>query len=313
MSSSVRRAGPVFESSVGVRVWIFCNASAGRSISDDDLRTLVESAGHTVVDLVSPRDDAHPQMEGVDLVVAAGGDGTVASAAAALEGTSIPLAILPLGTANNIAASVGVSGEITDLIASWNHARRVPFDLGHARAGSKTWLIVEGAGGGLIPSGIAAAERQQDADVEAAEHPEVEVATAVETFYDVLSTLAPVRQTLVLDGNPVSEELLLFEILNIRSVGPKLVLSPDASPSDGLFDVVLAGPSERAALLAYLENLIDGRPARLSLPTHRARSVTIEGCSHLHVDDERVDLHRLGKVSIDISPAALTLLVNRRP
>ena len=112
-----------------------------------------------------------------------------------VAGTSTPVAILPLGTANNVATSMGIGGEMTELIASWHRARRVPFDLGHARAGSKTWLVVEGAGGGLIPAGIAAAERQRHSQEEAAPpHPSAEVATAVRAFYDVLDDLEPVRQ-----------------------------------------------------------------------------------------------------------------------
>ena len=293
-----------------MRVWILCNESAGRGISDDDLRTLVERGGHTVVDLVKAGDeDGHPDPTDVDLIVAAGGDGTVASAASMVAGTSTPVAILPLGTANNIATSLGIGGEMTELIASWHRARRVPFDLGHARAGSKTWLVVEGVGGGLIPAGIAAAERRHSQAETAAPHPSAEVATAVEAFYAVLEDLEPVRPKISLDGVVFSEDLLLFEILNIRSIGPNLVLSPDASPSDGFFNVVFAGPSHRADLRAYLEDVMNGRRALLSLPTHRARSVTIESASELHLDDERVELDRLDNVAIDISPGALTVLL----
>ena len=227
-----------------------------------------------------------------------------------VAGTSTPVAILPLGTANNVATSMGIGGEMTELIASWHRARRVPSDLGHARAGSKTWLVVEGAGGGLIPAGIAAAERQRHSQEEAAPpHPSAEVATAVRAFYDVLDDLEPVRPRISLDGVVFSEDLLLFEILNIRSVGPNLVLSPDASPSDGFFNVVFAGPSHRADLRAYLEDVMNGREAFLSLPTHRARSITIESASQLHLDDERVNLDSFGNVAIDISPGALTMLL----
>ena len=294
-----------------VHVWILCNESAGRSISDDDLKTLVEDAGHSVADLVSTRGDGdHPDLTGVDLVVAAGGDGTVRSAAKVVAGSSTPVTILPLGTANNIATSVGLGGEITDLIASWHHARRVPFDLGYARAGSKRWHVVEGAGAGLIPAGIAAVERQKPSEAETAStHPAREIASAVKAFYGVLDRLEPVRQTVRLDGTVLSEDLLLCEILNIRSVGPNLVLSPGASPSDGFFNVVLAGVSHRQALRTYLEHVMNGRQADLSLPTHHARSITIDGWSQAHVDDKRVDVSRLGSVAIDIRPGACTMLL----
>ncbi len=293
-----------------MRVWILCNESAGRSISDDDLRTLVENAGHTVVDLVSARNTkARPDPAQVDLVVSAGGDGTVAAGAEIVSATPIPLAILPLGTANNIATSLGLAGEMTDLIASWHDARHVPFDLGYARLGSTTRLIVEGAGCGLIPAGIAAAGRKQRSRDEAEAHPATEVIAAAQTFYDMLDDLEPVRQTVVIDGAALSEDLLLLEILNIRSVGPNIVLSADGSPSDGHFDVVFAGPAHRAGLKTYLEDLMSGQPSRLSLPTRRAQSVTMSGCAEVHFDDECMDLHRHDTVSIDISPGAIVVLV----
>jgi diacylglycerol kinase family enzyme len=46
----------------------------------------------------------------------AGGDGTAANAARTVAGRAIPLAVLPLGTANNIARSLGYVGSIEELI-----------------------------------------------------------------------------------------------------------------------------------------------------------------------------------------------------
>ncbi|MEM0981113.1 MAG: diacylglycerol kinase family protein, partial [Cyanobacteria bacterium P01_H01_bin.58] len=45
--------------------------------------------------------------QGVDLVVVSGGDGTINAAAEALVETSIPLAIIPRGTANAVASALG--------------------------------------------------------------------------------------------------------------------------------------------------------------------------------------------------------------
>jgi diacylglycerol kinase family enzyme len=291
-----------------VNVWILCNEGAGRSFSVEDVRHLVERAGHAVVGVAKEYDSGTPfENSHVDLLVAAGGDGTVATVAGIALRTGAALAILPLGTANNIAMSLGVKGAVADLIASWTNARRRSMDLGFARAGSKEWLMVEGAGGGLVPAGIAAAEVALRHENDAA--PTAEVASAVRCFRDALLYLEPRPWTLIVDGKKISKTFLLVEVLNIRSVGPNLLLAPDADPSDGFFDVITAEPSHRDQLMSYLENRAEGRDAVLSLPRFRAREVVIESCAELHIDDERIDTCNLGPVSIRIEPAAITVLV----
>ncbi len=290
-----------------MNVWVLRKEHGGRNVSDVGLRQQLKDAGHTVVDLVNIKDaETRRPQPGVDLIVAAGGDGTVATAASLVAGTSTPLAILPLGTANNIATSLEIDGDVRKLMSSWHNARRVPFDLGHVRAGSKDWLLVEGAGGGLIPAGIAAAESALNS---ADEHPSAEVAAAVWLFYNVLKGLEPIRRTITVDGKRLSEELLMFEVLNIRSVGPNLVLAPDATPSDGLFDVVLAEPKHRVTVLEYLQSRMDGNVGRLTLPCYRASHVHIDSCEEMHIDDERIDTCGPEGIDIDVEPGAITLLM----
>jgi diacylglycerol kinase (ATP) len=243
----------------------------------------------------------------VDLVVAAGGDGTVATVAGIALRTSAALAILPLGTANNIATSLGVRAPAPELVASWSTARRVPFDLGLARARSKEWLVVEGIGGGLVPAGITRAQRTQKARQEMA--PAAEVAAAVRSFWEALVDLEPRPWTLTVDGKQLSNEFLLVEVLNIPSIGPNLVFGPDATPSDGYFDVVMAQECHREELVTYLERRSQGRESRLALPRYRAREVALDHCTELHIDDERVDACNWGAMSIRVKPAAITVLV----
>ena len=59
-----------------------------------------------------------------DIVAVAGGDGTVGKVARELIEKRIPIAVLPLGTANNIAKSLGIADiPLQDLVASWTAAR----------------------------------------------------------------------------------------------------------------------------------------------------------------------------------------------
>jgi diacylglycerol kinase family enzyme len=290
-----------------VNVWILCNEDAGRSLSAEALRHLVQEAGHSLVGVAKTYDDVRRLPAGsFDLVVAAGGDGTVARAAGIALNTSAALAILPLGTANNIARSLGIERPAQELISSWASARRVPFDLGSARAESNEWLVVEGIGGGLVPAGIARAERDQRTRRDMP--PAAEVAAAVGTFRDALVDLKPCGWSLVIDDRRIADEFLLVEVLNIPSIGPNLVFGP-ASPSDGYLDVVMARERGRAALLDYLERRAEGEHTHLSLPCYRSRHITIERCLELHIDDERVDTCGYGPISVRVKPAAITVLV----
>jgi len=130
----------------------------------DVLRHTIERAGHEVCHIAQQDDDLERLLEDTtDLVVAAGGDGTVVNAASLVAGRSVPLAILPLGTANNIARCLGIEGPIEKLIARWARAPRIPFDLGVVAGTHGQARFVEGVGAGLIPEGIAAVRAQPDA------------------------------------------------------------------------------------------------------------------------------------------------------
>jgi diacylglycerol kinase family enzyme len=85
----------------------------------------------------------------VDLVIAAGGDGTVHKTAWQIIDSGIPLAILPLGTANNLARSLGFAGSADEILQSLHCGKGRPFDVGVARSGSQT-ITLEAAGGGCL-------------------------------------------------------------------------------------------------------------------------------------------------------------------
>ncbi len=68
-----------------------------------------------------------------DIIAVAGGDGTVDKVARHMGGRATPIAILPVGIANNIAHGVGLTGRaLEQWIMEWESARRVNFDVGKA-------------------------------------------------------------------------------------------------------------------------------------------------------------------------------------
>src|SRR6476661_6500007 len=89
---------------------------------------LLERAGYSVSYFPAKHSDlgdalGHP----AEIIVSAGGDGTVARVVREARSDGPPIAVLPLGTANNIARSLGIGGPIEDLVAGWPEARARPY------------------------------------------------------------------------------------------------------------------------------------------------------------------------------------------
>jgi YegS/Rv2252/BmrU family lipid kinase len=70
--------------------------------------------------------------EGHDLVVVGGGDGSVGCAAARVAGTETTLGILPLGTANDLARTLHLPGDVAAACAALADGKVVDIDLGRA-------------------------------------------------------------------------------------------------------------------------------------------------------------------------------------
>jgi len=286
-------------------VSLLYNPQAGSGTPLDHIRGAIEQQGHDLVRVVESHADIEHLLEDTpDVVVAAGGDGTIARAARMLARRRIPLAILPLGTANNIARSLAIEGSIDDLVAAWHTAGRVRLDLGIAEGDWGRQAFLEGVGAGLIPAALADMQTRSDGDDLPA--PE-KVAGAIRTTGKVLSDLQPVEMTIVADGARTSGAFLLVEVLNMRAIGPNLLFSVDATPSDGFFHVVMAGEEHRDEIGRYLEEVLVRPGAALNLPLTRARHVTLQGASDIQLDDEVMSSP--GRiVSMRIDEGALELL-----
>jgi diacylglycerol kinase (ATP) len=290
-----------------MRISLLYNASAGVGVSSEELRSLVESCDHEVIHVVEKDDDLEEALDGaVELVVAAGGDGTVSRAAGMLAGKDVPFAVLPLGTANNIAKSLGLVGSLRDMIGRWRRAGVKTLDLGILRGSwGESWFI-EGAGAGLVPSGIVTMEGEPDPDGESLD---ARLNRARQRYLEVVERLKPREWSLTIDGTPVEGRFLLVEALNMRSVGPNLEFGRRVDPSDGRLSLVIAKEEHRQAVADYLRDLIAGHAGRLRLPTWQARHIDIDGLDEMHVDDEVRHWPSMGPVSIDVEPAAVRILV----
>jgi diacylglycerol kinase family enzyme len=150
------RCGPVPPAPVQVQ-WpqtvavIFNPSSSGDSASErgECIRRAIEATGRKLIWLETTREDSGQGLakdavgEGADLVIATGGDGTVMACATALAGSEVPLAVLPLGTGNLVAANFDIPTDFDQALEiAWPAGRRI--DLG--AIGDGRFVIAAGMG-----------------------------------------------------------------------------------------------------------------------------------------------------------------------
>jgi diacylglycerol kinase (ATP) len=266
-----------------VRVTLMHNPGAGKqAMTPDALKKLLAAEGHEVR-YQSAKEDGWKKAlkKPADLVVVAGGDGTVARVTRRMVGRGIPMALLPSGTANNIARSLGlVQRPFEELVRAWPDARRVKLDVGVARGPWGERYFVEGIGAGLFARLLAKPAKK----VKKSRRP---VEGGLERLRKVAESYEPLEVRAKLDGQDISGRYLLLEALNLRYVGPNLHLAHDSNPGDGQFDVIMATEEERSRLVYYLEHWQDNRDRLAMLPTRRGRRLQIEWTGfELHIDDK---------------------------
>jgi diacylglycerol kinase (ATP) len=222
-----------------------------------------------------------------ELVIVAGGDGTVAKVAAAIAGRDIPLAILPVGTANNIARSLGLVGGWGHIVAGLRSAPRKRLDIGVARGPWGERRFVEAAGVGLFARAVALLNDSEVQPVAELVKDEPNFETALRLLRHLVNDYSPRQWRVTLDGRDLSGRYLLLEAMIIRLIGPHLHLAPDADPGDGLFDVVLVSEDQAEALLRYLGHRLEREATLPALTVHRGRRLELLWTEpEIHFDDE---------------------------
>jgi diacylglycerol kinase (ATP) len=276
-----------------VRVTLIHNPGAGKQGkgSAEQMIAALTDAGHQVR-YQSSKDDGWKKAlkKSADLVVVAAGDGTVARVTRRMVGRGVPVALLPSGTANNIARSLGlVERPFEELIRGWEGARRVKLDVGVAAGPWGERYFVEGLGAGLFASLLVKSESKGKKKARTQKVPKGTRAVdgALRRLRELAEVLEPVKVKARLDGKDISGKYILFEAVNLRYIGPNLHLAHDSNPSDGELDVVLVTEAERKRLVYYLDHWQDDRDRLAVLPSKRGRRLELEWSGFpLHIDDK---------------------------
>jgi diacylglycerol kinase (ATP) len=264
-----------------LRVTLIHNPGAGdEEGSGEGLVRRLAAAGHEIRH-ASIRDEGWEAAldAPADVVAVAGGDGTVAPVVVALRDRGVPVALIPEGSANNIARTLGLCDAPLDP-RRWEGAARRRLDVARAAAGGEERELVESVGGGVLADLLHRAE---------AEPGDPGGAGSLRRGRDLLrraiaEAAAPAWEVTV-DGRDRSGRYVAVEAMNIRESGPRLPLAPDADPGDGLLDLVLVAPEHRHRLARLAEP--PGVPHEpLTVVRGRRLTVRVPPGVPLHLDDD---------------------------
>jgi len=275
-----------------VRVTLIHNPGAGRQENDAKaLMKLLRRAGHKPRYQSSKEEDWDRVLDKrADLVVVAGGDGTVAAVARRMVRRGVPVAILPSGTANNVARSLGLLNKpFEELVRGWRDARRVPLDVGLASGPWGERYFIEGIGAGLFAGLLVRSEQNKGKKEKEnkTKGPAKVVDGALRRLTELAEVAEPVEIGAQLDGVDISGNYLLFEAVNLPYIGPNLYIAPDTRAGDGKLEVVLVPESQRSRLVKYLEHWHENRERPSLLPSRRGKHLQIEWTGFaLHIDDK---------------------------
>ncbi len=243
--------------------------------------------------------------EGVDVVIAAGGDGTVRAVAAALAGTSTPLGIVPLGTGNLLARNIDLVLDKTEWalrIALWGRNRSI--DVGQARIAedgpTHVFTVITGLGFDAAVMADTNSELKTKlgwlAYVEAGSRKLVGKPSHVKiTFDDDYRVSARVRS--VLGGN-------------CGKLQGGIQLMPDAVIDDGLLDVLIVSPKNLGQWVGVVASVIGGKSSRgLHTESRRCQKVVIESHDEVDVQFDGDPVGRSSYLAMQVLPSALTVRV----
>lgn len=300
------------ESAVAPRVRIIVNPASGttQQVGLDELEDVVDWLEEQGIPAeLCPTERAGHAAElareavkaGMDMVVAAGGDGTVNDVIQPLAGQTTALGVLPMGTVNVWAREMNIPLNTADAREVLLHGVRRRVDLG--RAGSRYFLMMSGIG---FDAEVARRVEQSQSWLKRLGLKLFDyLATA-----GILSVTQPsTRIWMRSDGRRRSVNALMVLIGNTRLYGGAFTFTNKALADDGMLDVIVISSGGVLHRLGVLARAALRRPSLGPRVRYsRTRSLRLEAASPVPV---QVDGEVIGTLPMTFTaaPKALTVVV----
>ncbi len=246
---------------------------------------------------------AQAVREGVDLVLGAGGDGTIRVICSGLAGTGVPFGLIPAGTGNLLAKNIGIP---LDEAAALD----VAFD-GVDKAVDLVQLSVDGGPPDhfAVMAGIGI-----DAVIMEGTDPNLKRAVGSAAYFVSAARNAnhPALQVTVTvdDEPPLRRKAHVIVIGNVGFLQANIQLIPDARADDGLLDVLIASPRGIRDWVRLTTQVLTRQrrtDAQLDRLTGRKVTISVDGRDHFQVDGDTVG--ECSTMTAEVRPRALLMRV----
>lgn len=235
---------------------------------------------------------AESAMQGVDIVVAVGGDGTVNEVARALIGTSTALAIIPCGSGNGLARHLHIPMEAKQAIEAINHGELQSIDYGLIN-GTPFFCTCGMGFDAFVSLKFAKAGRRG-------------VLTYLEQTLLESLKYKPETYELETEDGTYRHQAFLIACGNASQYGNNAYIAPRATLTDGLLDVTVLEPftvMDVPSLAFQLFNKTIDQNSRIK--TFRCRRLTVKRTAPgiVHFDGDPMTTSE--QVDIELVPAGL--------
>jgi diacylglycerol kinase (ATP) len=273
-----------------LKTCVILNPAAGSAENTDALREKLRGLRDCKLEVTQEADDARKFARravaaGCELIVSAGGDGTlnevVNGIAAANSGCRI--GIVPLGTGNDFARSIGLPTKVDDCLELIACGQTKPIDLVRVESDQVRYFVNVSAGGfsGLV-------DEKLTPEIKKTWGPLAYIRGAAAA----LPALRAYKTTITFDRtDPVEMSLYNVIVGNGRYVAGGIPIAPEAIVSDGLLDVILIPERSAADLVVIAAQILLGKHiGNDGVVYRRAASVSVKSSPGMwfNVDGELV-------------------------
>ncbi|MFW5996315.1 MAG: diacylglycerol/lipid kinase family protein [Halanaerobiaceae bacterium] len=235
---------------------------------------------------------------GMEVIVAAGGDGTINEVVNGIAGTGAVLGVIPTGTGNDFARALGMPPGLEDSCRQILAGSTRTVDLGTVR-GRK---FINCAGVGF------------DADVARRTNRQRKYISGYWMYLlsvlEALMVYRTVSVKITLDGGKMLECSPMLVAVGIgTSYGGGIEIVPDSVMDDGLFDVCVIDEVKGPNTLRYLYRALQGRHTELArTEIYRSRCVKLEMNTELpyHVEGE---VFKADTLKFTLEPEAMRVII----